>query len=85
MLACFCPKVLEKGEEDLVCWHLCVSNNLGYVSVLSGGIEKLTMMDTSFDMVKLCKQAEQNSPNKNVDTTFIVADEEFLPMKEKYA
>ncbi|KAL6523343.1 hypothetical protein OROGR_016946 [Orobanche gracilis] len=40
------------------------------------------MMDTSYDMMKLCKQAEQNSPNKNVETSFIVADEEFLPTKE---
>lgn len=43
------------------------------------------MMDASSDMVKLCKQNEQNSPNKNVETSFIVADEEFLPVKERYA
>ncbi|KAL0359675.1 UNVERIFIED_CONTAM: putative methyltransferase, mitochondrial [Sesamum angustifolium] len=47
-----------------------------------GGIEKLLMMDTSHDMVKLCEQAEQSLPNKNVETSFIVADEEFLPVKE---
>lgn len=33
-------------------------------------------------MVKLCKDAEQDLPNKNVETSFIVADEEFLPVKE---
>lgn len=51
----------------------------------SGGIEKLLMMDTSVDMVNLCKQAEQSSPNKNVETSFIIGDEEFLPVKERYA
>ncbi|CAA0837394.1 Putative methyltransferase [Striga hermonthica] len=47
-----------------------------------GGIEKLIMMDTSPDMVKLCKENEQLSPNKNVETSFIIGDEEFLPVKE---
>lgn len=48
-----------------------------------GGIEKLIMMDTSYDMVKMCKEAEQL--NGNVETSFLVGDEEFLPVKEKYA
>ncbi|KAH6779585.1 S-adenosyl-L-methionine-dependent methyltransferases superfamily protein [Perilla frutescens var. hirtella] len=64
---------------------LCMGGSLEAVRRLlhgRGGIEKLLMMDTSVDMVKLCKQAEQNSPNKNVETSFIVADEEFLPVKE---
>lgn len=52
-------------------------------SLLSGGIEKLIMMDTSYDMVKMCKEAEQL--NGNVETSFLVGDEEFLPVKEKYA
>ncbi|XP_022888059.1 putative methyltransferase At1g22800, mitochondrial isoform X2 [Olea europaea var. sylvestris] len=47
-----------------------------------GGIEKLIMMDASYDMVKLCKESEQDLPNKNVETSFIVADEEFLPVNE---
>ncbi|CAI9761208.1 unnamed protein product [Fraxinus pennsylvanica] len=47
-----------------------------------GGIEKLIMMDASYDMVKLCKEAEHDLPNKNVETSFIVADEEFLPLNE---
>lgn len=50
-----------------------------------GGIEKLIMMDTSSDMVKMCEQAEKSSPNKDVETSFLVGDEEFLPMKERYA
>lgn len=41
------------------------------------------MMDTSYDMVKMCKEAEQL--NGNVETSFLVGDEEFLPVKEKYA
>lgn len=40
------------------------------------------MMDASYDMVKLCKESEQDLPNKNVETSFIVADEEFLPVNE---
>ncbi|KAL6530601.1 hypothetical protein OROMI_028490 [Orobanche minor] len=68
---------------------LCMGGSLDAIRrLLNGragfqrGIEKLIMMDTSNDMVKLCKQTEQNSPKKNVETSFIVADEEFLPMKE---
>ncbi|KAL6525582.1 hypothetical protein OROHE_015889 [Orobanche hederae] len=67
---------------------LCMGGSLDAIRRLlngragfQGGIEKLIMMDTSYDMVELCKR-EQNSPNKNVETSFIVADEEFLPMKE---
>ncbi|KAL3841127.1 hypothetical protein ACJIZ3_025718 [Penstemon smallii] len=46
-----------------------------------GGIEKLIMMDTSHDMLKLCKKAGKDL-NKNIETSFIVGDEEFLPVKE---
>lgn len=41
------------------------------------------MMDTSYDMVKLCRDAEQDMPNENVETSFVVGDEEFLPVKER--
>ncbi|KAL0404749.1 UNVERIFIED_CONTAM: putative methyltransferase, mitochondrial [Sesamum radiatum] len=64
---------------------LCMGGSLEAIRRLlhgRGGIEKLIMMDTSHDMVKLCEQAEQSLPNKNVETSFIVADEEFLPVKE---
>nr|GMC97817.1 putative methyltransferase At1g22800 [Ipomoea batatas] len=47
-----------------------------------GGIEKLIMMDSSSDMIKVCKDAQQDNPNENVETSFIVGDEEFLPIKE---
>ncbi|XP_050217025.1 putative methyltransferase At1g22800, mitochondrial [Mercurialis annua] len=46
-----------------------------------GSIEKLIMMDTSYDMIKLCKDAEFES-NENIETSYIVGDEEFLPVKE---
>ncbi|KAL9262995.1 putative methyltransferase, mitochondrial [Drosera capensis] len=46
-----------------------------------GGIEKLIMMDTSHDMVKLCKDIERDM-SSNIETSFVVGDEEFLPMKE---
>lgn len=47
-----------------------------------GGIEKLLMMDTSWDMIKLCKDAEQQMPNDNIETSYIIGDEEYLPVKE---
>ncbi|KAF7824974.1 putative methyltransferase At1g22800 [Senna tora] len=47
-----------------------------------GSIEKLIMMDASHEMVQLCKNAEEESPNDNIETTFVVGDEEFLPVKE---
>lgn len=65
---------------------LCMGGSLDAIKRLlrgRGGIEKLIMMDTSYDMVKMCKEAEQL--NGNVETSFLVGDEEFLPVKEKYA
>lgn len=56
-----------------------------HIFMFSGGIEKLIMMDSSVDMVNLCKLAEKSSPNKNVETSFIVGDEEFMPVKERFA
>lgn len=50
-----------------------------------GGIEKLIMMDTSYDMLKSCKDAQQDAHNDNIETFFVVGDEEFLPLKERYA
>lgn len=47
-----------------------------------GGVEKLIMMDSSVDMVKLCKDAEKDMPDQNVETAFVVGDEEYLPVKE---
>ncbi|GAB2219098.1 hypothetical protein Drorol1_Dr00006727 [Drosera rotundifolia] len=48
-----------------------------------GGIEKLIMMDTSHDMVKLCKDIERDM-SSNIETSFVVGDEEFFPMKESF-
>ena len=50
----------------------------------SGAIEKLIMMDTSHDMVKRCKDAEKVISNDNIETSYMIADEEFLPVKERY-
>ncbi|KAK2971907.1 hypothetical protein RJ640_011688 [Escallonia rubra] len=47
-----------------------------------GAIEKLIMMDTSYDMVKLCNDAEKSMPHENIETSFVVGDEEFLPIKD---
>lgn len=41
------------------------------------------MMDTSHDMVKRCKDAEKVISD-NIETSYMIADEEFLPVKERY-
>ncbi|KAG8051223.1 hypothetical protein GUJ93_ZPchr0009g2219 [Zizania palustris] len=46
-----------------------------------GGIEKLIMMDMSADMVKKWKEMD-NSADDNLETHFVVGDEEFLPIRE---
>ncbi|XP_075508892.1 putative methyltransferase At1g22800, mitochondrial isoform X2 [Primulina tabacum] len=64
---------------------LCMGSSLEAIMRLlpgRGGIKKLIMMDASHDMVKLCKKSEQELSNKNIETSFIVAEEEFLPVKE---
>ncbi|XP_055808074.1 putative methyltransferase At1g22800, mitochondrial [Solanum dulcamara] len=64
---------------------LCMGGSLEAIRRLlrgRGGIEKLLMMDTSRDMVKLCKDAEQQLPNDNIETSYIIGDEEYLPVKE---
>ncbi|ONK77342.1 uncharacterized protein A4U43_C02F5540 [Asparagus officinalis] len=45
-----------------------------------GGIEKLIMMDISVDMVKHLKHTDSSSGN--LETSYLVGDEEFLPLKE---
>lgn len=52
---------------------------------MSGGIEKLIMMDTSYDMIKLCKDTEKDVHNENIEMSYMVGDEEFLPLKERCA
>ncbi|XP_059448985.1 putative methyltransferase At1g22800, mitochondrial isoform X2 [Corylus avellana] len=65
---------------------LCLGGSLEAIRRLlrgRGAIEKLIMMDTSYDMVKFCKEdAEKDVHNENIETSFIVGDEEFLPIKE---
>nr|KYP60244.1 Uncharacterized protein At1g22800 family [Cajanus cajan] len=48
----------------------------------NGGVEKLFVMDASYDMVQACKNAYHASNHRAVETHFLVADEEFLPIKE---
>jgi len=43
------------------------------------------MMDMSLDMVKLCKEFEKDMTDENIETSFVVGDEEFLPVRERYA
>ncbi|XP_031374641.1 putative methyltransferase At1g22800, mitochondrial isoform X3 [Punica granatum] len=64
---------------------LCLGGSLAAVRRLlrgRGAIEKLIMMDTSYDMIKLCKESEPKMGNENIETSFVVADEEFLPIQE---
>jgi NADH dehydrogenase [ubiquinone] 1 alpha subcomplex assembly factor 5 len=50
---------------------------------IAGTIEKLIVMDASYEMVQACKNAVHQSFHHNVDTVFLVGDEEFLPIKER--
>lgn len=64
---------------------LCLGGSLEAVRRLlrgRGGTEKLIMMDTSYDMLKSCKDSQQDAHNDNIETSFVVGDEEFLPVKE---
>ncbi|XP_024175172.1 putative methyltransferase At1g22800, mitochondrial isoform X2 [Rosa chinensis] len=64
---------------------LCLGGSLEAVRRLlhgRGAIEKLIMMSTSYDMVKRCRNAEDEVQNENIETSFMVGDEEFLPIKE---
>lgn len=65
---------------------LCLGGSLEAVRRLIGGrgaIEKLIMMDTSHDMLKSCKDSmEKDVFDKNMETSFVLGDEEFLPMQE---
>lgn len=64
---------------------LCLGGSLQAVTRsirCHGGIEKLIVMDASHDMVQRCKNDYHASNNENIETTFVVGDEEFLPIKE---
>lgn len=51
---------------------------------MSGGIQKFMMMDMSYDMIKYCRDAEANVSDDSIETSFVVGDEEYLPIKERY-
>ncbi|AAC25509.1 ESTs gb/Z34075, gb/Z34835 and gb/AA404888 come from this gene [Arabidopsis thaliana] len=53
-----------------------------YYVVAVSGIEKLIMMDTSYDMIKSCRDAQDDSLDNSIETSYFVGDEEFLPVKE---
>lgn len=52
--------------------------------MMLGSIEKLIMMDMSSDMINLLKSSESNVANSKIETSYMVGDEEFLQVKEKY-
>lgn len=41
------------------------------------------MMDMSSDMVRKLKDSEKDLPCDDLETFYVVGDEEFLPVKEK--
>ncbi|XP_058722065.1 putative methyltransferase At1g22800, mitochondrial [Vicia villosa] len=64
---------------------LCLGGSLQAITRSLRGrdsIEKLIVMDASYDMVQRCKNDNHESINDNMETTFLVGDEEFLPIKE---
>nr|DAD23997.1 TPA_asm: hypothetical protein HUJ06_025460 [Nelumbo nucifera] len=64
---------------------LCLGGSLEAIRRLlrgRGGIQKLIMMDTSYDMVRLCRGAVLDASGSDIETSFVVGDEEFLPIKE---
>ncbi|XP_022141744.1 putative methyltransferase At1g22800 [Momordica charantia] len=63
---------------------LCLGGSLEAIRRLlrgRGSVEKLIMMDASHDMIKLCKD-DTGAHDQDIETSFIVGDEEFLPIKE---
>ncbi|KAM3240516.1 hypothetical protein ACQJBY_053917 [Aegilops geniculata] len=63
---------------------LCLGGSAGAVRRSlrgRGGIEKLTMMDMSVDMVNKWRELE-SATDDGPEMNFIVGDEEYLPMKE---
>ncbi|XP_014498872.1 putative methyltransferase At1g22800, mitochondrial [Vigna radiata var. radiata] len=67
---------------------LCLGGSLQSISrslsapPANGGVEKLIVMDASYDMIQACRNSHRDSSNDAVQTEFLVADEEFLPIKE---
>ncbi|CAK8564708.1 unnamed protein product [Lathyrus sativus] len=64
---------------------LCLGGSLHAITRSLRGrdsIEKLIVMDASYDMVQRCKNDYHESINNNMETMFLVGDEEFLPIKE---
>eukprot|EP01018_Ginkgo_biloba_P026556 Gb_17961 [translate_table: standard] len=47
-----------------------------------GGIEKLIMMDMSYDMINKCRDMEGKVSDAKFETFYVVGDEEFLPIKQ---
>ncbi|CAA7396541.1 unnamed protein product [Spirodela intermedia] len=79
--------VLDRLEDCKRSFHtaLCLGGSLGAVRRLlrgRGSIEKLIMMDMSSDMVRKLKDSEKDLPCDNLETSYVVGDEEFLPVKE---
>ncbi|CAA6660214.1 unnamed protein product [Spirodela intermedia] len=75
--------VLDRLE--VISYALCLGGSLGAVRRLlrgRGSIEKLIMMDMSSDMVRKLKDSEKDLPCDNLETSYVVGDEEFLPVKE---
>lgn len=84
---------LELGEDSVASYpcgplHMASSPdflpNVPDIFLPSGGIQKLIMMDMSYDTIKFCRDAEANVSDDGIEMFFMVGDEEFLPIKERY-
>lgn len=42
------------------------------------------MMDMSHDMIKRCREMEENSSDSKLETLYVVGDEEYLPIKHRW-
>lgn len=76
---------LEDCKKDFPV-ALCLGGSMDPIRRLlhgRGGIEKLIMMDMSHDMIKRCREMEENSSDSKLEALYVVGDEEFLPVKQR--
>ncbi|KHG04481.1 hypothetical protein F383_29254 [Gossypium arboreum] len=56
---------------------LCLGGSLQAVRQMlrgRGAIQKFIMMDTSYDMLKLCKSSQRDSDNENIETSYVIVE-----------
>ncbi|KAF9670558.1 hypothetical protein SADUNF_Sadunf13G0081500 [Salix dunnii] len=76
----------DKSFDNLVTFDGCICQGLSLVIFPSfivgkGVTSYLLIADSTWVLSNNCKAAQQDS-NQNIETSFVVGDEEFLPIKE---